>query len=117
MLFMPKQPPAAKIAFKGKEIGLRIQGLRKERGLTIEKLAESCNLSVQSICKIEAGRNFKVQTLISISQALGVSSDYVLGLSSYKEDDNISFLLASLSDKGKLFVKEIIKLYIDLEDN
>lgn len=115
---MHKQLPAVQNEFSKKEIGLRIQELRKERGLTIEKLAERCNLSVQSICKIEAGsRNFKVQSLISISQALGVSSDYVLGLSPYNEDDNIAFMMASLTDKGKHFVKEIIKLYLDLEKN
>lgn len=99
--------------YKLKEIGARIQKLRKEKGLTIEKLAESCNLSVQSICKIEAGiRNFKVQSLIAISQALGVSCDYILGLSPYNEDDNTYLLLASLSTKGKAFIKEIIKLYL-----
>lgn len=115
---MLKQQNAEYDNSKLKEIGARIQELRRRKELTVEKLAEQSNLSVQSICKIEAGTsNFKVLSLIAITQALGVSCDYVLGLSPYSEDDNIATLVASLSGKGKAFIKEIIKLYIDNEEN
>ena len=79
------------------KVGARIQELRKSKKLTIEQFAEECNLSVQSICKIESGsRDFKVSSLIAISMALGVSSDYVLGLSQFSTEENISCLLSAL---------------------
>lgn len=115
---MLKQQNAECDDSKLKEIGSRIQNLRKGKKLTIEKLAEKSNLSVQSICKIEAGtRNFKVQSLIAISQALGVSCDYILGLSSYSEDDNIVSLVASTSTSKKKFIKQFIELYLSSELN
>ncbi len=102
---MQTKQPAGNNNISQEEIGLRIQNLRKEKGLTIEDLARRCNLSIQSICKIESGtRSFKVQSLIALSQSLGVSSDYILGLSSYSEIDNISFLLSSLSNEGVSFI-------------
>lgn len=95
------------------EVGNRIHKLRREKGITLEKLAERSNLSVQSICKIESGeRNIKISTLISLSQALGVSADYILGLSNYCEEDNIFRLISSLSPTGKEFIKGVVELYL-----
>lgn len=97
------------------KIGKRIQKLRKDNDLTIERLAEKTGLSVQSICKIESGsRDFKVSSLIAISTALGVSTDYILGLSEYDENDNIICLLSELSPQKKAFIRGVIELVVEL---
>lgn len=53
-----------------------IRRIRKERGMTQEKLAELCNTSVSYIGLLEIGRNVpKLSTIEKIADALGV--DYV----------------------------------------
>lgn len=94
-------------------IGKRIQLHRKELGLTREQFAEKCSLSVQAIAKIETGnRNFRINTLITISRVLGVSTDYLLGLSDQDEDESILVLLSVLQSKDKAFIKSVIESYI-----
>ena len=97
-------------------VGKRIQHHRKEQGLTREQFAEKCGLSVQAIAMIESGsRNFRIQTLITISRVLGLSADYLLGLSDYDEDENILALLSTLQPGDKEFIKSVIKAYIRLD--
>ena len=63
----------------GKAFGYRVAGRRSELGMSQEKLAELCDLSVNTIAKIESGRNDpKASTVMSLCAALGVSSDYLL---------------------------------------
>lgn len=50
-----------------------IRRIRKERGMTQEKLAELCNTSVSYIGLLEIGRNVpKLSTIERIADALGV---------------------------------------------
>lgn len=94
-------------------IGTRIQRHREQIGFTREKLAEESGLSVQSIVKVESGtRNFRILSLISISRALGLSTDYLLGLADYDDTLNIQLLLSVLDADGKAFIKDVIRLYI-----
>ena len=98
------------------EVGKKVHKIRKEKRITLEELAELSNRSVQSLCKIESGeRNFRILTLIALSRALGVSADYVLGLSEYCEDNNIMRLISSLSPSGKDFIKGVVELYLKSE--
>ena len=94
-------------------IGTRIQRHREQIGFTREKLAEESGLSVQSIVKVESGtRNFPILSLISIARALGLSTDYLLGLADYDDTLNIQLLLSVLDADGKAFIKDVIRLYI-----
>lgn len=94
-------------------IGTRIQQYREQRGFTREKLAEASGLSVQSIVKIESGtRNFRILSLISIARALGVSTDSLLGLTDPDDFHNIQLLLSMLDSGGKAFIKGIIHLHL-----
>lgn len=73
----------------------RIRELRKAKGLTIEKLAEHTGLSIQSIKLIEAGkRNFRIETLVALSDCLGVSCDYIVGKENNENEEKIHFLLS-----------------------
>lgn len=56
-----------------------------EKGLTQEKLAEAAELSLAAVQKVEAGQSgARLETLIRIAFALGVSPDILVGIG---EDD------------------------------
>ena len=98
-------------------IGNRIKAHRKAQGMTREQFAEKCGLSVQSVGKIESGtRNFRIQSLVSISQVLGLSSDYLLGLSDFSDDENFQLLLSRLDTDDKNFIRRVIEAYLELEN-
>lgn len=61
------------------EIGQRIIELRKKHGLTQEALAEKGDMTTQFVSYAEAGkRAMRPENLKKISNALGVSADYLL---------------------------------------
>ena len=74
-----------------KIIGERIRKLRKEKALTQEKLAEMCDLSISYISYIEnaKGRNPSLETLVSLSNNLGVTVNTFL--KGYQENDLITY--------------------------
>mgnify|MGYP001619576277 CR=1 FL=1 len=59
--------------FLYKKLSQRIEELRKEKGLTQEKLAEKAGLHRAYFWDIENGRNISIKTAYKISKALGVS--------------------------------------------
>ena len=62
-----------------KEIGQRIVERRKKLGLTQEALAEKGDMTTQFVSYAEAGkRAMRPENLKKISEALGVSADYLL---------------------------------------
>lgn len=57
-----------------KQLGQRIQQLRKEKGLTQENLSLESDISRSHIAMIEAGkRDITVSAMFKISRALGVT--------------------------------------------
>jgi uncharacterized Tic20 family protein len=57
-----------------KELGFKIQELRKQKGMTQEDLAEKTGLSVRTIQRIESGEvDPRSYTLSQIAEALGVN--------------------------------------------
>lgn len=61
------------------KLGKRIRAIRKEKGLTQEKLAEITELSANHISHIErANTMVSLPTLVQIVNALGVTVDDVL---------------------------------------
>jgi transcriptional regulator with XRE-family HTH domain len=59
----------------------RLRRARLSRNLKQCELAEKADMLAQTISFLEAGRNKpSVGTLIKLSKALGVSTDYLLGL-------------------------------------
>ena len=60
-------------------MGLRIFTLRKQRGLTQEQLAERAGISIQTVSVAELGKKaLRPENIIKLSNALGVSTDYLL---------------------------------------
>ena len=62
-----------------KEIGKRVTKIRKQRGLTQEKLSEKCDLSPQYISNIERSISIpSTETLLRICEVLEVTPDAIL---------------------------------------
>ena len=60
-------------------LGLKIRQLREQRRLTQMQLAELIDMSERTVSRIEVGSvEPELNTLISISNALGVSLDYLI---------------------------------------
>lgn len=55
--------------------------LRKEKGLTQEGLARKANISYHTLVKLESNgiENPKIETVIKLADALGISLDTLLG--------------------------------------
>lgn len=64
---------------ENKIVGKRIQHLRKEQGLTQAELSELIDISAPYMHQIETGKKKpSVNVLLSISEVLDVSLDYIL---------------------------------------
>ena len=99
---------------KYSDVGDRINILRKQQGLTREKLAEMSDISVQFLADIEKGRkNMTVTTLRKVANALLVSTDYIVnGIpENFEYNFEINELLKTLDVKSKSFALEILRLY------
>ncbi|MCR4889371.1 MAG: helix-turn-helix domain-containing protein [Ruminococcus sp.] len=60
-------------------VGSKIKDKRKKRGLTQERLAELCDLSVSYIAHIERGtKSLSLESAVKICRVLNVSLDYLL---------------------------------------
>lgn len=66
-------------------IGDRMKSLRMERGLTQSELAKQLNLSITAISHYEGGaREPNSNIIILYAKFFGVSTDYILELSEFK---------------------------------
>lgn len=86
-------------------VGQKIKEKRNKLGLTQEKLAEKCNLSVGYIAHIERGsKSLSLETAVKISHVLNVSIDYLIMDEIQEQDRILNSLeteLNSLSPKQK----------------
>lgn len=89
-------------------LGKRIRTRRKMMGLTQEALAEKLGISCSFVGHIERGsRKMSMETLIKISDIMGVSCDYLL------QDSLQNAALVSppaLSEKNQFLLREIANL-------
>lgn len=66
-----------------KLFGLRLQALRREKGITQEQFAEIIDKSVEHISYIERGeRSPSFETILDMAEALKVSMPYLMNLTS-----------------------------------
>ena len=65
----------------------RIGDLRTSRGWSQKKLSEISGIVTSQLSRIESGyiENISSDILIKLANAFGVSSDYILGLTTIKE--------------------------------
>lgn len=61
------------------EIGERIKKLRKQKGMTLEKFADSLMVSTQTVCKWQRGASLPdISNFLQISIIYDVSIDYLV---------------------------------------
>lgn len=61
------------------QVGQRIRLARKAKGLTLEKVAEAAETSIQFLTQVEKGEQCMTNIKFGrLAQALGVSTDYLL---------------------------------------
>jgi len=92
---------------------LRIRKMRLEKNMTIDDLAEKCDVSTQTIKLIEAGRrNFKIKTLYTIANSLNVSSDYLIG--PVPESTVVGNLISELTTEEVIYLVSILSRYVEI---
>lgn len=105
------------------ELGRRIKQCRTAQKLTQEKLAELIDVSPHYIYEIEKGlKCMSLPTLIDISSALNISTDYLLfGMvnrfpQSENEElevfDQLYFMLSNVPSKKRENIMEVLKLIL-----
>ena len=98
-------------------LGKRIRDERLMQRLTLERLAERTDKSINFIGQIERGEEKpSLETLVDIANALGVTVDSLLS-DNIKDSDNsidkeVSALLHNMSDTGKRFILDTVKRYL-----
>lgn len=70
--------------YNSKITGERIAKLRKDKGLTQERLANKFNVETSLIGHYERGRKIPIEMLYKIAKYFGTSTDYLLGLTESK---------------------------------
>lgn len=93
-----------------------IRAERKKADMSMERLAELSNVSLQTIKDIEhAKRACQIDTLAAIASTLNLSTDYILGkLNGNFEKATSDFESAYkiLNDAQKEFLREITKIML-----
>ena len=94
----------------------RLAILLKIKNWGLQELANKSNLPFDTVKNLYYGRidNPKIETLIAIADAFGVSLDYLVGRIDYAED-GIKYLavLGSLDDYTKGILELIVKYSIE----
>ena len=90
-------------------IGNRIRQLRNEKSLSQNKLARKVGINGSTIALYETGDRFpSLPVLVELSRVLGVSTDYLLGVSDCSEH----FLdVSGLTDRQLYAVSLVVETY------
>ncbi|TVX97333.1 helix-turn-helix transcriptional regulator [Cohnella terricola] len=83
----------------------RLAELRKEFGLTQEKIAEELGINKNTVSSVETSRRFlTIDKGIEIAQKYGVTLDWLYGLKDAAKDDNVLDNFRSFFSLGKLTI-------------
>lgn len=84
------------------EIGARIKAYRKSISISQEKLAEMVDVSPHYIYEIERGsKSMSLETLMNLSVALQLSTDYILFGNQTADIVSLSEQLAKMNEKQR----------------
>lgn len=96
----------------------KLHALRKSRGVTLEQISDETDISVSSLSRYEKGeRNPKINTIRTLAEYFGVSSDYLEGrheteytIKDESDIGNIIYELRSESGLSQLQVAKDLKM-------
>lgn len=96
------------------EIGERIAKRRKQLNMTQEQAAERSGLSHQFFACVERGsKNMRAESIIKLSKALDMSTDYILlGKSNDSDRKYLLELLEPLDEVQLKCMEDIMKSYL-----
>jgi len=90
-----------------KEMGKRIQLLRKQKGLSQEELADKLNVSSNTVAKIECGlRRPSVDFVVDLVNFFDTTVDYIILGEEIKKERNYDFLIREIDDQ----VEQLLEL-------
>ncbi|NCB03525.1 MAG: XRE family transcriptional regulator [Spirochaetia bacterium] len=99
-------------------LGRRIREERRKQDLTQEKLAEDVNVSSPYIGQIERGeRSISLETLVNVSNRLGVTIDYLLSDSLDNQNEYLRQLWVKLvknrTEKEQAMIISVVKAIVN----
>lgn len=107
-----------KSCFDYVSLGARIRKIRKQNHMTQEQLAEACDLSTAHIGHIERGtRAASIETLITISKILNISTDYLLLDIDLVNDKRFSDLINSMNNVSEEKYNRLYSIFKVLIEN
>lgn len=103
-------------------IGIRIRRIRKEKGLTQQKLAELSGQEPSNISHIERGATkLSLQTIVNIANALEVTVDELLcdslAADSISFEKSASGILSDCTHRERIIITESMRVLKDLLRN
>lgn len=99
-------------------LGQRIRKARKSLKLTQEQLAEACDLSTAHIGHIERGtRALSIESLVTLSSVLNVSTDYLLLDISTASTNKLSGIVNSLNNADSTKIDKFYSVIKILAEN
>ena len=102
-------------------VGGRIREVREHQHYTREQIAECADISAQFLANIENGyKSMTVATIISLSKALHISTDYMLlGVKSNDNEnaiDELNSLLSAIPKNKRVYAMELIRVLMNALD-
>jgi transcriptional regulator with XRE-family HTH domain len=87
--------------------GLRLKGLRSEKGLTQQQLADKLGIVKASISSYEHNANYpSIEVFIKLCKIFDVSADFLLGLS-----DDMDIKISHLTDEQVSIIMSLINQF------
>ena len=95
-----------------REIGVRINQVRKAKGITQEQLAERMDVSVQMISNLELGKKaIRPENIVKLCAVLDISADFVLrGIAPLIDGSELVKKINMLSPEKQAAVEKLIDL-------
>lgn len=95
--------------------GRQIQKARKDQHMTREELADRVGISTTFCANLECGNKMmSVETLDKLSEALGVSTDYLMGKTSDNSRiQNIVLMLKDQPEEVIAFTEKVVRLCVN----
>lgn len=88
--------------YNGYDVGPVLRELRKDKGLTIDKVCEITGISTSTLSQLEqGGRNLSMRNLYVLMDVYEVDANTILAVTPSKNKDSIDKRLSSLSQKQR----------------